>query len=54
MYAHIVQVVFFSRQVGQPTDDWKSDPEGGQESAVSKAVRGVTRFASQVSIMIHG
>ena len=37
-------------QAGQPTDDWKSDPEGGQESAVSKAVRGVTKFASQVRI----
>ena len=36
-------------QVGKPTDDWKNDPEGGPESAVSRAVRGATKFASQVS-----
>lgn len=37
------------RQVGKPTDDWKNDPEGVPESAMSKAVRGATKFATQVS-----
>ena len=35
-------------QVGKPTDDWKNDPEGIPEGAVSKAVRGATKLATQV------
>ena len=41
-----------SVQVGKPTDDWKNDPEGIPEGAVSKAVRGATKLATQVNIVV--
>ena len=44
-----VSVLYIVVQVGKPTDDWKNDPEGIPEAALSKAVRGATKFASQVS-----
>ena len=38
-------------KVGKPTDDWKKDPEGVPEEAVSKAVRGATKIATQVRLI---
>ena len=40
-------------QVGKPNDDWKNDPEGVPEGAVSKAVRGASKLASQVRAGTH-
>ena len=39
-------------QVGKPSDDYKSDPEGKPESTVSKAVRGGAKLAAQVTKLV--
>lgn len=36
-------------QVGKPTKDWKNDPEGKPESAVSKALRSTAKQAAKTA-----
>lgn len=36
-------------QVGKPSDDYRNDPEGKPESAISKAVRGGAKLAARVT-----
>ena len=37
----------FVEQVGKPAGDWKNDPEGKPESAVSKALRSTAKQAAK-------
>lgn len=39
-------------QVGQPTDDYKNDPEGKPEGKLSKVMKGGAKLASKVTLMI--
>lgn len=39
-------------QVGKPSAQWRDDPEGKPESAVSKAVRQTAKLASQVTKLV--
>ena len=38
--------------MGKPSDDYKNDPEGKPESAVSKAVRSGAKLAAQVTKLV--
>ena len=39
-------------QVGQPTDDYKNDPEGKPEGKLSKAMKGGAKLVSRMSKML--
>ena len=38
--------------MGKPTGQWRDDPEGKPESAVSKAVRGTAKLAAQMTKLV--
>lgn len=39
-------------QVGQPTDDYKNDPEGKPEGTLSKVMKGGAKLASKVTKLV--